>query len=128
MRVDLVEWLPGVRIEQRDGCGEEAFLVPSGTKTAVSAVAQVGEMAHQFCHVLGAVPVAFSSVHSFLSGRVSGLDERDVHDVLGHEPDMQLVTAKDVAHQEIVGSPIAALLGLLDGAPDLVDDRLVRVE
>ena len=39
--------------------------------------------------------------------------------MLGHEPDMQLVTAKDVTHQEIVGSPIPALLGLLDGAPDL---------
>jgi hypothetical protein len=30
MRVDLMECLPGVRIEQRDSCGEKAFLIPSG--------------------------------------------------------------------------------------------------
>ena len=45
--VYLVEWLPGVRIEQCDGRGEEAFLVPSGGGAAVSAVAQISEMAQQ---------------------------------------------------------------------------------
>jgi hypothetical protein len=32
MGVDLIQCLPGVRIEQCDGCGEQAFLIPSGAR------------------------------------------------------------------------------------------------
>ena len=64
VRVDLVEWLPGVRIEQRDGGGKEAFLVPSGGGAAVTAVAQISEMAQEFGGVLQAraIHVVFSSL------------------------------------------------------------------
>jgi hypothetical protein len=60
MRVDLVEWLPGVRIEQCDGCSEDALLVPSGGRVTVNAVSQISEMAHQLRRILGgAVHIPF---------------------------------------------------------------------
>ena len=52
--VDLVEWLPGVRIEQCDGCGKEAFFVRPGDGAAVSAVSQISEMTQEFRGVLQA--------------------------------------------------------------------------
>jgi hypothetical protein len=36
-----------MRIEQRDGCSEEALLVPSRSGTVVSAVAQISEVAQE---------------------------------------------------------------------------------
>src|SRR3954454_6386649 len=44
IRVDLLERLPGIRIEQRDGRNEESLLVPSRSGAAVSAVAQIREV------------------------------------------------------------------------------------
>jgi hypothetical protein len=48
--------------------------------------------------------------------------------VLGHEPDLELVTTQHVTHQEIVGAPVAVLLGLVDPGPDPFDDGFVGVE
>ena len=64
VRVDLLEWLPGVRIEQGHGGGKEAFLFPSGGGTAVTAVTQISEMAQEFGGVLQAraIHVVFSSL------------------------------------------------------------------
>jgi len=45
--VDLLERLPGRRIEQRDGRSEEALLVLSRSGTAVSAIAQIREVAQE---------------------------------------------------------------------------------
>ena len=38
-------------------------------------------------------------------------DERDVHHVLGDEPDLELMGAQDVAHQQVVGAPVLGFLG-----------------
>src|ERR1700731_3802569 len=46
--VDLLEWLPGVRIEQGHGGHKEALLLPSGAGAAVRAVTQISEMAQEF--------------------------------------------------------------------------------
>jgi len=43
-----------VRIKQLDGCGEQAFLIPSGARAAVNTVSQISEMAQQLRRVLGA--------------------------------------------------------------------------
>jgi hypothetical protein len=45
--VDLPERLPGMRIEQRDGCSEQALLVRSRSGTAMSSVAQIREVARE---------------------------------------------------------------------------------
>src|SRR4051794_40483855 len=45
--IDLLERLSGIPIEQRDGCSEEALLVPSRADTAMGAVAQIGEVAQE---------------------------------------------------------------------------------
>ena len=52
--VDLLQWLPGLRIKQRHGCHKEAFLVLPGDGAAVRAVTQIGEMAQEFRGVLQA--------------------------------------------------------------------------
>src|SRR5690242_6386529 len=52
--VDLVEDLPGVRIEQRDGRRKEAFFVLAADGAAVRAVSQISEMAEEFRGVLRA--------------------------------------------------------------------------
>ena len=56
------------------------------------------------------------------------LDEWHVHDVLRDEPDLQLVAAQDVAHQQVVRAPVGVLLGLVDRVADLLEDGLVGVE
>jgi hypothetical protein len=43
-RVELLERLPGMRIEQRHGGSEEVLLVLLRSGTAVSALTQIGEM------------------------------------------------------------------------------------
>ena len=53
----------------------------------------------------------------------SALDEGQVDDVRRDEPGLELVPAEDVAHQEVVRAPVAALLRPIDGVPDLLDDR-----
>ncbi len=52
--VDLLECAPGVRIEQRDGCRKQTFLVPPGAGVAMRAVSQISEMAQEFRGVLRA--------------------------------------------------------------------------
>src|ERR1700674_3778919 len=42
--VDLLERLPRIRIEERDGCNEEALLVSARACTTVSSIAQIGEV------------------------------------------------------------------------------------
>src|SRR5258706_14078074 len=54
VHVDLVEWPPCVRVEQRDGRGEEPFLVLTGGGAAGRAVSQVREVAQEFSGVLRA--------------------------------------------------------------------------
>jgi hypothetical protein len=56
------------------------------------------------------------------------LDYRRVDEVLGDEPDLQLVGAEDVAHHEVVRAPIAVLVRDVGRAPHALDDDLVRVE
>ena len=58
----IVEWLPGVRIEQGDGCGKEAFFVRLGDGATVSAVSPISEMTQEFRGVLGVV--ADAPVHA----------------------------------------------------------------
>jgi hypothetical protein len=55
-------------------------------------------------------------------------DDRDVHEVLCHEPHLQLVPAKHVAHQEVVRAVVAAGGRSNDGIPHILDDDLVRLE
>src|SRR5207249_2502233 len=54
-------------------------------------------------------------------GRSLGLRQRHVDDVLSQEPDLQLVAAQDIAHEQIVRAHVPALLGLLDRLADLLD-------
>src|SRR5436190_22668905 len=63
-----------------------------------------------------------------LDRAASALDKRHVDRMLRDEPDLELVAAKDVAHQEVVRGPVRALLRGLDGGPDLLDDGLMRIE
>jgi hypothetical protein len=45
--VELIERTARVRVDERDGLGEQLFLLAPGAGPAVGAVAQVGEMAQQ---------------------------------------------------------------------------------
>ena len=42
--------------------------------------------------------------------------------MLGEEPDLQLVAAQDVAHEQVVRAPVLGLLGRLDRLADLRDE------
>ena len=55
-------------------------------------------------------------------------DPANLHDVFGHEPHLELITAKDIAHQQVAGPGVPVLLGPLDGLADPQDRRLVRFE
>src|ERR1700730_9099128 len=57
-----------------------------------------------------------------------GFDQRDVHEVLGHEPDLQLVAPDDVADEQIVGTVVAAFGGQARHRMGLLQDDLVGVE
>jgi hypothetical protein len=48
--------------------------------------------------------------------------------VLGDEPHLHLVTAENVAHEEVVRAVVSVLGRLPDGVTDLLDDDLVRLE
>src|SRR3954452_21100312 len=56
------------------------------------------------------------------------VDQRDVDEVLGEEPDLQLVPAQDVAHQQVVRAPVLRFVGRVDRVARLADDRLVPAE
>src|SRR5262245_13080576 len=57
-----------------------------------------------------------------------GADDRRVDDVLGHEPDLQLVGTDHVADDQIVGPLIVAFGRQPRHRPRLLQDDLVRVE
>ena len=53
--------------------------------------------------------------------------ERHVHEVSGHEPDLELIAAQNVAHEQVVRAPILGRLRAADGVADSCDDGFVRV-
>jgi hypothetical protein len=57
-----------------------------------------------------------------------GVHEWNIHDVLGHEPYLQLVAADHVAHDEIVGAVVARISGLPSHRARLLEDNLVCVQ
>ena len=42
-------------------------------------------------------------------GRCAGVDQRHLHHVRREEPDLQLMAAEHVAHQQVVAAPVLAL-------------------
>src|SRR2546428_4673972 len=63
-------------------------------------------------------------------GRTAPLDpyDRHVDEMLGDEPDLQLVRSEDVAHQQVVGAVVAVVRRFLDGLAHFFDDDLVSLE
>src|SRR5208282_3380612 len=57
-----------------------------------------------------------------------GFDQWRIYQVLAEEPNLQLVSAKHIAHYQVVGARVAQLVGTLGQLAARNDDDLVRVQ
>ncbi len=58
----------------------------------------------------------------------SDADGGGIDQVLGEEPDLELIGADDLAHEQVVGAIVAGFLGLLGHGAGFAEKELVRFE
>ena len=65
----------------------------------------------------------------FFLGRGNvGLDERDVHEMLGKEPDLEFVGADDVTDEQVIRAVVAGLVGLFGHGARFFENCFVSFE